>query len=151
MRKKWKIYLKICNQVLLVFLTIIGFNYCKKRNNNIMDEYGTPHADFIIYGKVRSKATNEPIEGIKGLSMSDSVFTNEKGDFVFNYLGFFPTDQSFTIKFNDVDSSANGLFEDYDTTIEFTDPIFTGGDEGWYEGSTEKEVEVKLTPKTNDL
>lgn len=135
---------KLCNKALLVMLAILGFSSCNEKET--ADEYGTPYAHFIINGNVKSKATNNPIEGIKVNALSESTHTDEIGAFQL-IISSFPKNQDYSVNFSDVDDSLNGKFEDEDTLIQFIYPEFTGGS-GWYSGETEKNIEIKLNPDT---
>lgn len=71
--------------------------------------------DLLIEGKVKSKISGLPIKGIK-VSVNDNMqysLTDENGRFSFY------TEQldSLLIKFEDIDSSQNGLFNNKDTLL----------------------------------
>lgn len=114
-------------------------------------EYGMPQADFVLKGTVRSKTTAQPIAGIQvtvtnSHQFPDSAISAGNGNYEVT-IEDFPYDQSFSVKFRDQDGTANGSYLPKDTIAEFKDPVFTGGDHNWYEGKTEKEFNVKLTPQ----
>jgi len=122
--------------------------------------YGTPSADFIVKGKVEN-TLNKPIAGIKvkmskkvnagaeefsfPLDSTSSVVTT--GIYEVTANGQFPEEQTFHVKFTDVDGLLNGEYESLDTTVVFQNPKFTNGTDAWNQGQTEKEVDVKLKPK----
>ncbi len=134
--------LKTYNVIIAGLLSILGFaSSCDSK-----DEYGTPSAKFIVNGKVKSD-TDQPIENIRVIMQSDTSYTNNDGSYQVEDKWGFPTDQTYNIKFQDIDGETNGEFSDLDTIVEFKDPKFSGGDGDWYSGETSKEFDVKLTPK----
>lgn len=80
--------------------------------------YGTPQdfgSDVYIHGLVKSKKSGQPIKGIK-VSVADNPqyqYTSEDGSFSF----YSEIAESCIIKFEDIDSDQNGLFNDKDTTL----------------------------------
>ncbi len=135
--------LKTYNWILAGLLSLLGFaSSCDSR-----DEYGTPSAKFTVNGKVTSAETNLPVERIQVVMKNDTSFTNAKGEYqVVDPYGF-PEDKSYTIEFMDVDGGERGSFYDLDTLVEFIDSKYTGGDNDWYLGETNENLDVKLTPK----
>ena len=79
--------------------------------------------------------------------LGDSVMTDINGNYQVTDKYGFPKDQTYDIKFKDIDNAQNGQFENLDTIVEFKDPIFKNGDGDWYRGETEKEFNIKLDPK----
>ena len=77
----------------------------------------------------------------------DTTFTDNNGTYEITDNGAFPTDQTYTIQFQDFDNETNGSFENMDTIVEFKNPEFSHGDGHWYEGETTKEFDIQLTPK----
>jgi hypothetical protein len=81
--------------------------------------YGPPQdlgMDLLVQGKVKSKMTGLPIQGIK-VSTADGdqyVFTDETGKFDF-YTAYA---DRIALWFRDVDESENGSFLDRDTLLE---------------------------------
>lgn len=135
--------LKSYNVLIAGLLAIIGFaSSCDSK-----DEYGTPSAKFIVNGKVTSSETEQPIENIRVIMQNDTSYTNPEGVYQVTDKYGFPTDQTYNIKFQDVDGEINDDFNNLDTIVKFTDPKFSGGDGDWYSGETSKEFDVKLTPK----
>jgi putative lipoprotein (rSAM/lipoprotein system) len=78
---------------------------------------------------------------------NDTVTTGNDGKYQVVDEGAFPTDQNYTIQFQDIDNDLNGSYSDLDTLAEFKNPEFSHGDGHWYEGETSKEMDIKLTPK----
>jgi len=145
--------LKTYNALIVSLISFLGFaSSCDPLGGKAM--YGTPSADFIVKGKVGT-AANSPVAGIKvEMSMEANSYllntassAESTGAYKVTGGGQFPDDQTFKIKFTDVDGALNGEFETLDTTVVFKDPKFTGGDGNWYHGQTEKELNVKLKPK----
>jgi putative lipoprotein (rSAM/lipoprotein system) len=137
-------YLHFVNALISGCLTLLGFS-C-----NIVDppvEYGTPNAEFIVNGMVTSAETEAAIENIRVIMKSDTVYTDNDGNYEVTDKGAFPSDQTYSIQFQDLDNELNGSFDDIDTIVEFKNPEFSHGDGHWYEGKATKEFNVKLTPK----
>jgi putative lipoprotein (rSAM/lipoprotein system) len=149
-------FLKSTNSLIFLLISILGFSLsCKKEDQARM--YGSPHADYIIKGKIVSVADNQPIPDIiiemravktegqeRNTYLTGTGFSNGYGDFQLMDVG---GSDSYELKFTDTDGALNGQYETLDTTIVFQDPKFTGGDGQWYGGYTEKEVNIKLKPK----
>jgi putative lipoprotein (rSAM/lipoprotein system) len=146
--------LKSYNKVIALVLSLLGFTGCEDVLNT-KAEYGVPHADFIINGKIQSKITNQSIPNIRiivkdtiqGLNIPlDTVYSNAQGNYE-AIVSEFPLDRAYLLSVSDIDGVANGEFIEKDTLAEFKNPIFTGGDGHWYDGKTTKIVDIKLTPK----
>lgn len=136
-------FLKSYNAIIGVILALIGFaSSCIMKH-----EYGTPSAKFIVKGKVESFGDNKAIPNIRVVMLGDSVMTDINGNYQVTDKYGFPKDQTYDIKFKDIDNAQNGQFENLDTIVEFKDPIFKNGDGDWYRGETEKEFNIKLDPK----
>jgi putative lipoprotein (rSAM/lipoprotein system) len=136
-------FLKSYNAIIGVILALIGF----ASSCIIKSEYGTPSAKFIVKGKVESSGDNKVIPNIRVVMLGDSIITDINGDYQVTNKHGFPEDQTYNIKFKDIDNALNGEFENLDTIVEFKDPIFKNGDGDWYKGETEKEFNIKLDPK----
>jgi len=135
--------LKSYNAIIASLLAIIGF----APSCDFKTEYGTPSAEFIVTGTVVSSETNLPIENIRVIMQRDTTLTNKDGNFEVADKYGFPTDQTYTIEYRDIDGESNIAYEDLDTIVEFKNPKFTGGDGHWFSGETRKELDVKLTRK----
>ena len=155
MKKVLKISTKICRVLLAVFGFSAVATSCVKYG--MPTEYGMPHADFFLDGKIVSEETNEPIRNLKvrwnnknyyynenGLPI-DSVFTNENGDFSFNRLSEFAM-REYSIDIQDVDGGENGAFNDTTINVTINQNEFQGG-KSWYEGEYHKSFDIKLKPK----
>jgi len=80
--------------------------------------YGTPQdmgLDVFIEGQVKSKKTSLPVKGIK-VSVTDKMqfeYTNADGKFSL----YTETADNYKLKFEDIDSNLNGLFDVKDTLL----------------------------------
>ncbi len=80
--------------------------------------YGTPQdfgLDVLIEGQVKSKASGEPIKGIK-ISIENegqNQLSDDNGQFSFYTVAA----NSYNLQFSDIDSLQNGYFEKKDTAI----------------------------------
>jgi putative lipoprotein (rSAM/lipoprotein system) len=80
--------------------------------------YGTPQdfeLDLMVQGKVTSKASGTPIEGIKVTLPSSSQYahTDGEGSFSFYTRGA----DNLNIRFEDIDAEENGSYTDRDTIL----------------------------------
>jgi len=125
------------------FIAIFTYG-CKKTEEN-----KTPHADYIFRGIVKSELTNQAIKNIKVTITnlgSKNTTTNENGAYNFEYNNVdLITDWNF--KYEDIDSTANGLFENKDTTIIINSSFFHDYDGEYYTGRLESDVIIILKPK----
>ena len=133
------------NNFLFLLIGLLGFSTACMKVKDSPVAYGTPSADFIVNGVVKDQA-NQPISNIKVVMNRDSINTDASGKFTLKNK-MFPTNQTFNVKLRDIDGTANGSFQDKDTTIVFNDNAFKNGDGSWYSGKVEKSVEIKLTSK----
>ncbi|MDR0714846.1 MAG: radical SAM-associated putative lipoprotein [Bacteroidales bacterium] len=147
----------VYNAIIAALLSLLG---CVA-NTNTIAEYGTPSADFIVNGKV-SSGTGQPVHNIAVVmrgylgtdndgrmifEKTDSTGTADNGDYRVKAEGAFPKNQTCQLVFSDIDGADNGAFKDTTVTVEFINPVFTGGDGRWYSGETCKEVNIQLRPK----
>lgn len=133
------------NAIIASFLTLLGFASSCKNDNQV--KYGIPSADYIVKGKVESALNNTPINNIRIILNQDSLVTDVNGNYQFPTIIDIAGNKTYTIQFKDIDSNINGAFKTLDTTVVFTNPVYTNGDGEWYEGKTEKEFNVKLKPE----
>lgn len=153
-------FLKSTNSLIVLLISLLGFSSsCKKEESRYM--YGSPHASFIITGKVESAATNtmipEIIVEMREVKLAQDTPSNSilvATSFSSSWSGNYyllntttPDDKTYQIKFIDIDGALNGEYETLDTTVVFTKPKFTGGDGSWDYGYTDQELNVKLKPK----
>lgn len=144
------------NSLIVLMISLLGFT----TSCEVEAEYGTPHADFIVFGKIVSATDNKPIpeiivemrylpEKVEDTSQSTLMgtgFSYYPGDYTVS-AQMNPDDQTFRLRFIDTDGPLNGEYETLDTTVVFKDPKFVMGDGSWYSGYTEKELDIKLKPK----
>jgi putative lipoprotein (rSAM/lipoprotein system) len=131
------------NNFLLLLIGLLGFSVACTKVGPV--EYGTPSADFIINGVIENQA-NQPIPNIKVVMSYDSTNTNADGTFSLKNRTF-PKDQTFNVRIRDIDGTANGSYQDKDTTIVFDNNTYTNDDGHWFSGKVEKSVVIKLTSK----
>jgi len=129
---------KTYNKVIVFLLGMIGFSV-----GCIRMEYGTPNADFILNGNIKSTTTEQPIENIKVTMGYKSVNSDENGNFTIKVNGF-PQEQTFSVQIEDIDGSENESFQNKDTTVTFPDGNFSGGEDNWYKGETKKDITIRL-------
>jgi len=153
-------FLRSYNALIVSLISFLGFASSCDPIGGGKAMYGTPTAEFVVKGKVGTDI-NSPVAGIKVEMNMEITNGTEKVSYLLNSTssaestgaykvtggGQSPGNQTFKIKFTDVDGALNGEFETLDTTIVFKDPKFVNGDGSWYVGQTEKEVNVKLKPK----
>ncbi|MDR2950991.1 MAG: radical SAM-associated putative lipoprotein [Prevotella sp.] len=153
--------LSVYSKILSFFLVLLGFSSCDSGGGGAA-EYGTPTAKFKVKGTIvdESEAPITKIKTVLGKSYKtelgdrpyyiDSVFTDSEGKFELNVVEF-PTSQEFILKIEDVDGDENGAFETKIETVEFKDPSFTNGNNGWYAGETTKDIQaIKITSAKKD-
>ncbi|HET6557713.1 MAG TPA: radical SAM-associated putative lipoprotein [Prolixibacteraceae bacterium] len=143
------------NSMIVFLISLLGFTV----SCEVEAEYGTPHADFIIHGKITSVADSKPIpEIIVEMRYVDEEASYQSGlmatGFSHHTTGSYdvssrtnPDDQTFRLRFIDTDGPKNGEYETLDTTVVFQDPKFVKGDGSWYRGYVTKELDIKLKPK----
>ena len=146
-KKRW---FTIQNKSISYILSFLGigsaviFNGCMYGSPAV--EYGTPHANFMVTGKITTEAGIE-IGQIKVTMQNESIKSDTDGKYNIG-VSDFPKDQEYTIRFVDEDGQQNGgEFAALDTVVKFTDPKFENGDGDWFSGTTSKTVNVKLRKK----
>lgn len=147
------------NAVLTALLSMLGYGCSSTEEPLDMYgppvEYGTPHADYIIKGRVMDES-GTPVQGIKTSLRKvdkvraygiDSVQTNASGNYQLKHTGW--QNQYYKVIAEDVDGEANGgeflsdtLDIDYDKAVKTKD-----GDGKWYLGTYEITQDVKLKKK----
>ena len=148
------------NAVLTALLSMLGYGCSSTEEPLDMYgppvEYGTPHADYIIKGRVMDES-GTPVQGIKTSLRKvdkvraygiDSVQTNVSGNYQLKHTGW--QNQYYKVIVEDIDGEANGgeflsdtLDIDYDKAVKTKD-----GDGKWYHGIYEISQDVKLKKKT---
>lgn len=136
--------------VLGILMSVLGFTGCEKFGL-FRCEYGQPHADFKLLGDVKD-ATGKGIPGIRVVVRpqtnpeyeeqetweNDTLYSDAKGHFEQERLKHdWPDDlANATVKFEDVDGSANGSFRTKVLTREdLTVERAKKGDGRWYSGA----------------
>lgn len=134
--------LRVQNLIITGILFMMGFIASCVRM-----EYGMPHADFIVTGKIKSAETNQEIRNIEVKIHGNTVKSDEYGNYEISVLGMSADNQTFDISYTDIDGTENGEYQNLDTLVQFDNPEFTGGDGDWYEGETTTEFDIKLESK----
>ena len=132
------------SKVLSFLLAILGLSF----SACFSAEYGAPYAFIKVKGKVVDKESKEPIPGI-GVVMNrySTVYTDDSGVFNINRETF-GGDETFTIKFQDVDGELNGEYLDEERIIQVKVPDYKAGDKDWYDSETIVDMEeIELTQK----
>ena len=134
-------YLKLKNWLLASLAGMLGINM-----SSCGLEYGCPEAKYTVKGKV-TNPLGEPIPGIKVTGNWDNDITSASGDYILSAIvdPLYPEDTR-QIVFADVDSSANGSYQNDTVPVTFQHSELTGGDGNWYEGSATKTLNVTLQP-----
>jgi len=135
-------HLKSTNLLLVLSITVLSFTTsCKK------DE---AKGNFVITGKVVSKADNNPVRDIiievRDTKLLETSFTDYYGDYNAGIYDF-PGDRTFNVRFSDTDGALNGEFESFDTTVVFKNPVFINGNGSDWAGYVDLILNVKLKPK----
>ena len=150
-----KIFLKFFDKALVAVLGLVGIVSCDGINNgtnNLVCEYGVPHADYEIIGTILIKDTKEPIKNIRVIhqynpAWGDTIYSDEAGKYEFNYQEF-PLDVH-KLKFEDADGLENGgEFETKEIEITFTEADKVKKGDGWYEGKYSTTRDIELEHKT---
>jgi putative lipoprotein (rSAM/lipoprotein system) len=135
-------FLKSTNLLIVIFISVLGLcTFCKK------DE---AKGNFVITGKVVSKADNTPVRDIiievRDAKLLETSFTDYYGEY-WAGINDFPGDRTFNVRFSDTDGALNGEFESFDTTVVFKNPVFINGNGSDWAGYCDLIVNVKLKPK----
>jgi putative lipoprotein (rSAM/lipoprotein system) len=147
-------FLRWYNALLTALLSILGYG-CSSEGP---EEYGCPHADYIIKGTVTDEA-GTPIQGIKttlknlyGVSpqngqVLDSFLTDDSGKYQVYDNGMESSQTKLIVE--DIDGEENGGEFLSDTLdINHEKAVQTKeGDGRWYQGSFEITQDVKLKKK----
>ena len=140
----------IFNKFLLVLSSLIGGGTACTSVFEGADEYGCPHADYIVRGNVVDESTKEPIAGADVIvsrgnrnyhgEETDTVQTNEKGVFVDAWSTSCGLYDNVTI-----DTDVEG-YEKSTMEVNLKDVAYVGKHD-WYEGKKEKSVTIELKKK----
>jgi putative lipoprotein (rSAM/lipoprotein system) len=155
-------FIKRMNWGLAGIIGMLGFGGCEKIGGNAK-EYGTPHADYTVKGKVVNKATGKPIEGIRvgygcnscpvseyGLiptpfTPKSHVLTNVKGEYKLTDSFFPENNLILPVYVEDIDGEKNGSFQSEILQVDFSKAERTGKPNSWYSGEYTVNVNVELT------
>ena len=166
MKTDRRAFIKRMNWALAGIIGMLGFAGCKK-DDEMMLEYGTPHADYTVKGAVVNKATGKPIEGIRvgydteprvgqmyGVLLTpyvpkSYVMTNAKGEFKLTDTFFPNLNQTIPVYVEDVDGEENGLFQSEILQVDFSKAEHSGKPTHWYHGEYTVTLNVELTEIEN--
>ena len=171
MKKLNRKFIKGTNWALAGILSFLGFSSCEKMHESSgAVEYGTPHAEFAISGKVtdmegnalkgirvvvpgvdhHQKATSGfiPGEPVISVEVNDTIYTRENGSFEYSHIGT-PTNDSINVKMKFEDASENARFETDSTKVTFFSSELEGG-KRWFQGKAEKKIDIKLKRKESE-
>lgn len=137
---------KACNAFLALLIGFLGYS-CGDEGDDPVVEYGTPHAKFIVKGKVLASETNQGIKNIRVIMAGDTTNTDGEGNYQVVDEHGSTIGGKYRIEVQDVDGALNGEFENKDSEVEFKDPKFTGGDGRWHIGEVSKELDIELNEK----
>ncbi len=123
------------------------------------DEYGSPHADFEIKGRVMDEA-GEPVEDIKVVIQDDEWGDPEHplavgitdADGRYDIDGGWFGDDNLTVAVEDIDGDDNGgEFAAQEKKIKIDKGDYVGG-KGWFRGKVTKtaDFELELKPQDNE-
>jgi putative lipoprotein (rSAM/lipoprotein system) len=130
-------------KVLIVLLGLLGFAVSCKHE----DEYGTPMADYLLMGTVKSKTDQSVLPDIKVTMFQSHSQTNNSGYYEVAVLAALAGAKTYQVNFHDMDTINNGHFLDKDTTVNFPGTGYAGGDGGWFKGRESLTLNVFLEPK----
>ena len=131
--------------MIILSVVTIGFTFgCKKSKVN-----KSPNADYIFRGIVKSEKTSDPIKNIRVTIENfgnKAINTNDVGVYDLEYYNVdITTDWYF--KFEDIDSTQNGLFENKDTLITLNSGFLHDYDGNGYSGRIESDIIITLKSK----
>lgn len=139
-------WLKLCNGLLSGVLALLGYTSCDSIGDSPV-EYGSPHADYEIKGKVTDKETRSAVEGahvvVKPMQWNsdetypsqlyDTLYTDKDGAYLYRSSGMID-------RFRVVCEDPSGVHK-ADSTLLNMNPE---GGEGWYKGSDSQEANFEL-------
>ena len=138
------------NWALAGLLSLLGFSGC----GGMEVEYGSPTSNFKVLGRVTDEQ-GQPLSGIRIVSTNlekpyrspyDTVYTSPDGSYRYWYdAGFAPDSLYIKLKFEDPTNRPD--YEPDSITVGFAKGDLKGASGNWYQGSAEKEVNVKLKAK----
>ena len=153
------------NWALAGLLSLLGFTGCGKDDNGggeISVEYGVPSSNFKVLGRVTNEQ-GQPLGGMRVVAsevttiwgkgpeqcysglLRDTVYTASDGSFVREY-SLFPADSVY-IHMKIEDTAEPSVYDSDSIAVGFAKGDLKGGDNRWFEGAAEKEVNVTLKRK----
>jgi putative lipoprotein (rSAM/lipoprotein system) len=165
MKKLSRPFIKGTNWALAGIMTALGFNSCDLGEPT---EYGSPHADYVVKGKVVSKTDGKPVKGIKvqytspvvpeygapsasyQQYLNGSAITGEDGGFNLKSTEWPENQSAQPVTFSDIDGEVNGSFADTTVVVDFTKAEQTQKGNGWYSGEYTVNLDVELREITKD-
>ncbi|MDR1864327.1 MAG: radical SAM-associated putative lipoprotein [Bacteroidales bacterium] len=157
--------IKKTNAVLAFLLGLFGFYGCEKGSI----EYGTPHADYTVKGKIIDKATKKSIKGVRvvfeparpiymyGVPVTGynpkSAVSDDGGNYKLTESSLnalipnIPDLQQQEVYFLDVDGEENGLYRDTMIVVDFAQAEKTKKQNNWYEGEYTVSKDIELQKK----
>jgi len=143
-KKKW---LAFSNRLLSGALVLLGFASCE--GGDTPCEYGTPHADYEIKGKVQNEE-GQPMKGMRVIvtenpsptgetypGQCDTLYTGDAGEYLFE------EDYAVTNKYRVVCEDPNGVYKADSVDVNMKPEH----GKGWYMGSDSKEIDFELKKK----
>jgi len=147
------------NKLLIRALSLLGFASMLTACDDIgrpTVEYGMPHTDFSVKGRVTDKA-GTPIRDIRVVVHTpeapyntDTVYTDRTGYFLTRKITTpdHISSRLVYVKADDMDGIANGgSFATQEKTINIDKLDFKGGSGDWYMGHAKVEMDFKLEEK----
>lgn len=129
---------------------------CGDEETKDICEYGVPHVNFSLKGKVTDSETGSAIEGIQvkltipneqdnHFEGNNIVLSGGDGSYDISLLYLWPQAYSFEVEASDIDGEDNGgYFAPAVYVVEVAKDDFQNGSGSWYEGLAEKELNISL-------
>lgn len=159
--------IRLTNICLATLLTIFGFSNCEDPR----EEYGVPHADYNLKGKVIDKSDSKPLKGIRigfkpyypeavlmygvpptAYRTYDADTTDVEGNY--NLTDHFSIEEiqgdTVTVYVQDIDGAENGLYQDTIMKVDFSGAKKSGKRTDWYDGILTVEKDIELKQKTDE-
>jgi len=169
MKKIFRTFIKGTNWALADLMGLLGFA-CSE-DDYPAPEYGSPYADFMVTGKV----TNEqgvPLSDVRIVvpkvdqyqkptagfipgqtffteAVDDTLYAAPNGSFEYTYHGF-PINDTTNIHLKFEDLSANSQLSPDSVKVAFLPADIKGGEDGWYRGKAEKNINITLKRKEDE-
>ena len=149
--------IKFFDKIIVLLLGFSGvFSACDDPTDEYgppYPEYGMPNADYELKGVVTDKETSNPIPNIQVINQiyqeyGDTLYTNDKGEYAFDYNGILLENNTLRLKIEDIDGEENGgLFDTQEIDVTFTKDDQVEKGSGWYEGKFVKTQNIELERK----